>query len=95
MRPLLYLTGRGKKNRWTRQDRVLSEALLEYEKGLTSDGLPWYVASDPEREFVLDELVDEAAAVREEAEAEYRKGNNVSPGMRLVVLDRGVRGADS
>ncbi len=89
---MLYLTGRGKKNRWTRQDRALSEALLEYEKSLNSVGIPWLIASDPEREFVVDEDMDYAAGVYEEAESEYRKGDNVSPGLRLVVLDKGVRG---
>ncbi len=95
VRPLLYLTGRGKRDRWTRQDRALAEAHLVYEDSLNAQGIPWHIASDPERVFDYDERYDRAAAVYETAMKEYQDGNNVEPGMRLVIIDKGVRDAGS
>ena len=94
-RPLLYLTGRGKRERWTRQDRALAEAHLVYEDSLNAQGIPWHIASDPDRVFDYDERYDRAAAVYETTMDEYRKGGNVEPGMRIIVVDRGVRDAGS
>lgn len=89
MRPTKYLgTGRGK--RWTNVDRALAEGLLHYEASLNSLGIPWDRATDPSRTFEIDEVVDYAAEAYETAQEEYRRGGNTSPGLRIVVLDRGV-----
>lgn len=89
MRPTQYLGSKGKQ--WTRVDRVLAEGLLTYEASLNAHGIPWDRASDPDRKFVIDEAIDYAAQVYDEAVEEYRKGDDVEKGLRLVVVDQGLR----
>lgn len=62
-----------------------------YEASLNEHGIPRHLAEDPERRFAVDEVVDHAAAAMEEAREEYKRGDNVSHGLRLVVVDQGVR----
>lgn len=85
MRPTKYLT------KWSARDRALAEGHLLREESLGSHGLPWHIASDPDRTFAVEEAVDHAAATLEEVQEEYRKGGNLSPGLRLLVVDRGLR----
>ncbi|GAA1404101.1 hypothetical protein [Oerskovia paurometabola] len=85
MRPTKYLT------KWSARDRALAEGHLLREASLGSHGLPWHIASDPNRTFAVEEVVDHAAATLEEVQEEYRKGDNLSPGLRLLVVDQGLR----
>lgn len=87
MRPVLYLTGRGKPHRWTVRDRVLAEALQYLDASLNGVGLPPWVARDSDRRFVVDEVMDYAMGVLEQAQKDEK---NPAPGMRLVVLDQGA-----
>lgn len=86
---MLYLTGRGKPHRWSERDRGLAEGLLSYEQSLGSHGFPSWIAEDPERVFEIDEKVDHAQAALDEAREEYQRGDNVAPGLQLVLIDQG------
>lgn len=85
VRPTKYLT------KWSARDRALAEGHLLREESLGSHGLPWHIASDPDRTFAVEEVVDHAAATLEEVQEEYRRGDNLAPGLRLVVVERGLR----
>jgi hypothetical protein len=94
VRPTVYLGLARGKARWTVRDRCLAEALLHYERSLNSLGMPDWIALDPEREWVIDEVgIDKAAAVLEEAHEEYRKGQSQAKGLRLAVVPAPVRKA--
>lgn len=91
MRPTLYLTGRGKPHRWSKRDRGLAEGLLTYEESLNPIGIPAHIARDKGRKFVIDEIYDGSLAVLDEAQEEARKGEGLGHGVRLTVVDQGVR----
>ena len=85
VRPTKYLSS------WSRRDRGLAEGLIAYEESLNPVGLPPHVAQDPDRVFEVDEREDQAMKALEVAQEEYQRGGNATPGLRLVVVDRGVR----
>lgn len=89
MRPKKYLGARG--GQWTRVDRVLAEGLIVYEGSLNPHGIPADRATDPERVFKIDEDMDYAVEAYEEAQEEYRTGENRKAGLMLRVIDAGVR----
>lgn len=87
MRPTRYLgTSRGKG--WSRVDRVLAEGLEHYESSLNRLGIPSWVARDPDRRFVVDEIVDQSLAVLEEAQAEASGGDTPQHGLLLAVVEQ-------
>lgn len=84
MKPTKYLS-----RKWSEVDRGLAEGLLVYEASLNSQGIPAWVAQDPERRWTIDEIVDESMAVLEEAQDGYgKKGTPKQPGLRLVVVEK-------
>ena len=85
MRPTKYL------KKWSRVDQALAEAHLSYEASLNAHGIPRFLAGDADRTFEVDEVMDYAAEAFEQAQEEYRRADNASPGLRLIVLDKGVR----
>ncbi|ROR95982.1 hypothetical protein EDD28_0552 [Salana multivorans] len=85
MRPMKYLGATGK--RWTGRDRALAEGLEEYEASLNPVGIPSWIARDPSRRFTVDENVDRAMAVYEEAQEGIRKSDVDTPGLILAVLE--------
>lgn len=62
-----------------------------YEQSLNRHGIPSWLAQDPDRQFMVDEVNDLAEAVFEEADVEGRKGGGLGYGVRLVVLDKGPK----
>lgn len=69
----------------------MAEGLLEYERSLNAHGVPWHIASDPDRKWTLDESIDHAAAAYEEALEEFKNGETTpAPGLRLSLIDKGV-----
>ncbi|MBN8882625.1 MAG: hypothetical protein J0H73_09960 [Salana multivorans] len=75
-----YLGATGK--RWTGRDRALAEGLAEYEASLNPVGIPSWLARD-----TVDENVDRAMAVYEEAQEGIRKSDVDTPGLILAVLE--------
>ncbi|GAA1992934.1 hypothetical protein GCM10009718_33320 [Isoptericola halotolerans] len=94
MRPEAYL-GLGKPNRpWTNRDRVLAGGLVYLEQSLNAHGIPSWVAQDPDRIFDVDEVVDHAAALVEDTQAEYASNPTADThGLRITVQDKGPRGS--
>ena len=89
MRPLLFLgLEQRRPHRWTTRDRVLAEAVDQYERSLTESGLPWHIATDPHRKLVLDEHIDYAAALLEQ-ERKKHESSTGAPGLRVTVVDLG------
>ena len=89
MRPLLFLGIHEKKpNAWTARDRVLAQAIETFDRTLTESGLPWHIATDPNRKFGLEEHQDNAAALLE-TERKKREGRPDAPGLRVSVVDLG------
>lgn len=72
---------------WNARDRSLAEALTVYEDSLNPMGIPSWIARDPERSWVPDEIVDGSLAVLEEARDEMSKGQGKNYGVRLVVVE--------
>lgn len=87
-RPTRYL-GYSKGRAWSSVDRALAEGLDYYEASLNPLGIPAWIARDPDRKFTVDEAVDQAMAVYEEAQEEMRKGESATPGLILGVIDLG------
>jgi len=56
-----------------------------YESSLNDLGYPSWIAQDPDRKFVLDEITDETVALLEKAQ----KTEQLNPGVRLRVVDKG------
>ena len=74
--------------RWGPVDRCLAEALLAYEGSLNEVGVPSWVARDPGREWVLDEVVDLTMAALEEGRDEMSRSEVPQRGVRLTVVER-------
>jgi hypothetical protein len=55
-----------------------------YEGSLGEHGLPTWIAQDPHRKFVIDEIEDEAQAVLDAA-----RKDNLNPGVQLRIVDAG------
>lgn len=92
MRPEAYFGIGAPDLPWTNRDRTLSRGLVYLEQSLNAHGIPAWIAQDPERKFAVDEVVDQAAAVLEEVQEEYQRGQNDQKGLRLVLVDQGRRG---
>lgn len=72
---------------WGARDRSLAEALTVHDQSLNEAGIPSWLARDPERRFVVDEVVDGALAVLDEARDEMGRGGGKNYGVRLVVVE--------
>lgn len=81
MRPTKYL-------RWSARDRSLAEALLTHQDSLNGIGIPTWIAQDPTREFVVDEVVDGAMAALDEAREEYGRSEGKNYGLQLLVVEK-------
>lgn len=68
-------------------DRSLIEAHLYRQDALNLVGVPSWIARDPERHFVVDEVVDGALAVLDEAQDEMSHGGGKNYGVRLTVIE--------
>lgn len=84
MRPTKYLG-------WSSRDRGLAEGLVFYESQLGPHGHPSWISQDPERQFAVDEVVDQAQAALDEAHEEYGCGKGPGKGVHLIVIDQGKR----
>jgi len=72
--------------KWDRRDQILAQALLTYEGSIGDHGLPTWIAQDPHRKLMIDELTDEASALLENAQ----KDAQPAPGLRFRVIDGGL-----
>ena len=91
MRPLIFLgLARKRPHAWTPRDRVLAQAIELYDRSLTPEGLPSWVANDPDRLLTLDEHTNYAAALLEQ-EREKQGNTTPAPGLRMTVVDLGLR----
>lgn len=60
---------------------------MHRQDALNTVGIPSWVARDPERHFMVDEVVDGALAVLDEAQREMSKAGGDNDGVRLVVVE--------
>lgn len=82
--------------RWSARDRSLAEMLLVYERSLNAVGIPSWIAQDPEREWVPDEVVDGAMAALEKHQAGLRRadvGEDGLAGLRVQIQEKPSRSA--
>lgn len=87
MRPSVWLDLPNRSDGWDTRDRSLAEALTVYEQSLNDVGLPSWIARDPARRFVIDEVVDGSLAALDEGRDEMSKGGGKNYGVRLVVVE--------
>lgn len=88
MRPTVHLGVTDPGGTWTSRDRCLTEALLFHEDSLNDQGVPAWIAQDPDREWTIDEIVDHPAAALEEAREEYQRGEGKNHGLHLIVVEK-------
>jgi len=62
--------------------------MVVYDAALNAQGIPSWIAQDPDRQWTVDEVVDNAAAALDAAREEYERGQGKNHGLRLVVVEK-------
>lgn len=68
------------------RDRCLAEALIVHDDSLNELGIPSWIARDPQRSWMLDEVNDLAMAELEAGREEMGGGKGKNFGVRLTVV---------
>lgn len=72
----------------------MAEGLLEYEASLNAQGIPRWIAHDADREWDIDEQIDNVESALGRAQKEYQGNEHVDPGLRLIPVEKKPQNQD-